>query len=1133
MLSEMKHKYIYIIVALLLPLSLWGQESEIITAYTDEGVEMQFTVTDESQKTCMVGHAGGEDVAAIDPSYSGKVTIPSEAAGYTVTAIGSYAFSDCELSDVVIPATVTSIGDNAFACDGINTVTMKGETPLDITSTTFYFQSDAILYVPIGCSNLFSSAPYWSDFGDIIEIITIPETYAVVSADGKTLTFFYDTNRLEYDQERTFPVDNEENSPLWLDFSSTITAVVFDPSFAEARPTSTYQWFNGMENLSFISGMEYLNTSEVTTMCYMFQSCKSLRSVELKYMETWNVANMSYMFNNCKSLKSIDLSNFDTSSANNFYRMFNGCTSLESVEFGDIETSSIENFSYMFSGCSSLLELDLSDFTISERARSTEMLNGCSSLTTLTISQTMYRLDNSACQGVGTPTNPCAIIAPEGFDFGVSVSGGNFVWKKGYFFVERATPYAVLNTDVLTFYYDNMRKMRDGQIFNINGWDDQCITNTKSVVFDSSFAEYRPTSTSHWFQGMRNLASIVNMENLNTSLVTDMDYMFYDCATLTDLNLDQFNTSNVGGVSKTFYDESSGGDDGMTLYTEYVCDGYGMSSMFQGCTNLVSLDLRSFDTSKVKNMSNMFHGCESLESLDVSSFNTSEVVDMTSMFEGCVRLESLDLSKFDISHVGSHPMGEIEDVYVEEIEHELEGYGTYYEYRTYSYVKGESALLLGDCYRLSDLRISDSMVALSPDACQGVGTDEDPCEVLAPENFDFDGVDTSESWFEWKSGYFHLGMEKSTLSIPEVKITSGKTADIVFMLDNGVNEYDAFQFDLTLPLGITLDGDGDDYVYTLSERYDKSGCTVMINPLADDTYRVVLYSLNNVSITGNQGAILTLRIKSDIDLEAGTYKGFVDNIVFNGHGNVSNYIDEFSFTIIANSYPMGDVNHDGYVNITDVMLAVNYIIGKNLSVFYLENADLNADNTVNISDVMAIVNIVIRGSADSGPAHIRRAVSDQVLISPNGKEALVCLENHEPYTALQMDVVVPSGGQVRDAIVCGERSHQHRTTTGKVADGRYRVVLYSMNGAELGDESVQLLRLQLEGCDASDVQLENIMATNATYESIAIASGLYDATGIRTIDSSTATGEYYDLRGIKVQSPTKGVFIRNGKKEVR
>ena len=52
----MKHKYIYIIVALLLPLSLWGQESEIITAYTDEGVEMLFTVTDEGQKTCMVGN---------------------------------------------------------------------------------------------------------------------------------------------------------------------------------------------------------------------------------------------------------------------------------------------------------------------------------------------------------------------------------------------------------------------------------------------------------------------------------------------------------------------------------------------------------------------------------------------------------------------------------------------------------------------------------------------------------------------------------------------------------------------------------------------------------------------------------------------------------------------------------------------------------------------------------------------------------------------------------------------------------------------------------------------------------------------------------------------------------------------
>ena len=54
-------------------------------------------------------------------------------------------------------------------------------------------------------------------------------------------------------------------------------AVVFDPSFANARPTTTCDWFYYMSNLQSITGMSYLNTSEVTDMEFMFVECSSLR----------------------------------------------------------------------------------------------------------------------------------------------------------------------------------------------------------------------------------------------------------------------------------------------------------------------------------------------------------------------------------------------------------------------------------------------------------------------------------------------------------------------------------------------------------------------------------------------------------------------------------------------------------------------------------------------------------------------------------------------------------------------------------------------------------------------------------------------------------------------------------------
>ena len=76
-----------------------------------------------------------------------------------------------------------------------------------------------------------------------------------------------------------------------------------------------------------------------------------------------------------------------------------------------------------------------------------------------------------------------------------------------------------------------------------------------------------------------------------------------------------------------------------------------MSSMFYNCKSLTSLDLSNFDTSQVTNMSYMFYTCKSLTSLDLSNFDTSQVTDMKSMFYICKSLTSLDLSNFDTSKV--------------------------------------------------------------------------------------------------------------------------------------------------------------------------------------------------------------------------------------------------------------------------------------------------------------------------------------------------------------------------------------------------------------------------------------------------------------------------------------------------
>ena len=76
-----------------------------------------------------------------------------------------------------------------------------------------------------------------------------------------------------------------------------------------------------------------------------------------------------------------------------------------------------------------------------------------------------------------------------------------------------------------------------------------------------------------------------------------------------------------------------------------------MNYMFGSCSSITSLDLSGLDTSKVTDMSNMFRNCNALTSLDVSGWNTSNVTSMNEMFYYCSALTSLDLSGWDTSNV--------------------------------------------------------------------------------------------------------------------------------------------------------------------------------------------------------------------------------------------------------------------------------------------------------------------------------------------------------------------------------------------------------------------------------------------------------------------------------------------------
>ena len=465
---------------------------------------------------------------------------------------------------------------------------------------------------------------------------------------------------------------------------SSIKNIVFDESFKTYAPTSLSVFFYGCETLETISGLEYLNTANVEFMNYMFNGCSALKSLDLTNFNTAKVTNMGNMFNGCSALTSLDLTNFNTAKVTNMGNMFEGCSALKSLDLTNFNTANVTDMSFMFKGCSALKSLDLTNFNTAKVTNMSFMFHGCSALTSLDLTNfntanvtdmsfmfngcsALTSLDltnfntakvthmNNMFEGCSALTT---IYASDKFDTdNVSYGSDMFTGCKslkdysdsktdhnyanygtdGYF-----TPvfdYAEFNnaTGTLTFRrglskpagaYDlnegnatpEWRKEKEPEDGSFVPGEK---INISKVVFDASFANARPTSCCHWFDGCTNLTQIEGIENLNTEEVTNMGFMFWGCYDLTTLDVSNFNTQKV----------------------EY------MRNMFASCGKLKSLNVSNFNTQKVKDMTQMFHNCNSLTSLDVSNFNTQNVEKMSFMFSWCEGLNSLDLSKFDTQKV--------------------------------------------------------------------------------------------------------------------------------------------------------------------------------------------------------------------------------------------------------------------------------------------------------------------------------------------------------------------------------------------------------------------------------------------------------------------------------------------------
>ena len=163
----------------------------------------------------------------------------------------------------------------------------------------------------------------------------------------------------------------------------TIKNIVFEESFKTYAPTSLKEFFYNCKTLETISGLEYLNTANITDMSSMFQECSNLKFLDFTNFDTKNVSNMYFMFNGCSTLTSLDLTNFNTKNVSNMNGMFCDCSNLTSLDLTNFNTAKVTNMGNMFLGCSTLTSLDLTNFNTAKVTDMHGMFKGCSALTSL------------------------------------------------------------------------------------------------------------------------------------------------------------------------------------------------------------------------------------------------------------------------------------------------------------------------------------------------------------------------------------------------------------------------------------------------------------------------------------------------------------------------------------------------------------------------------------------------------------------------------------------------------------------------------------------------------------------------------------------------------------------------------
>ena len=1186
-------------------------EGTSFTAKTTEGITMTFTVLSNSDLTCSVGRTSLNDHSpAIDNSYYGPITIPKTVDGYTVTKIDQNAFQGCNINNISIPNTITSIGDYAFSgCDDLSSITI----PTSVTSIG--------LYAFNGCTSLTAfHLP-----ANVVEI----GTYVLAGCNSlESVTVDEDNSKFDSRNNCNAIIETESNKLYAGCKNSMITngiTEIKDGAFYGISLNNT----NLPETIVEIGKSAFAYSSfdnlripkSVTYLGYNAFYKATIDSLLIPYAEskidysTYKVSGDNYAPFLNTTIRSARIER-------EFEYVYNGSTPIAPFRKANIENLYVgsKTISWLFEfstitnlffedGITTIPSYALNNRQFANQARST--------VKNIHLPEGIETISNYAFAYLGTET----INIPS-----TVKNIGSYAFNSCYLTGKIIFPEGIVSIGEKAFYEGNVTLTQITCLANSpiaiseNVFNSTTYTKTLNVPSGSQSLYAEAT-------GWKNFSNIVEMETLSPALTFTDPNVKAICVQSWDANgdgeLSEAEAAAVTDLGAVFMqNETITSFDELQYFTGLTSIGYyefrycsGLTSVtipinvtsigncaFQYCTGLTSVTVEmetplTIGSNSFSNRANATlyvpTGCKAAYEAADYWKEFKEIIEMAppspAITFANANVKAICVQNWDTD--GDGELSEAEAAAVTDLGKVFmanKNFTSFDELHYFTSLTSIADSAFYNCTGMTSVAIPNTVTTIGKRAfksCSGLTSVTIPesvtsigyasfhnCDNLTsltiPNSVTSVGaaafatcnkltsiiVENGNSSFTSEDGVLFNKDKTSLLCFP-----AGKTQS-TYTIPESVTKISSYAFDscsrltsVDIPNSVISIGE---WVFSACNSFTSvtipNSVTFIGNHAFWRCYSMTSVTIPNSVTTIGSGAFgycsaltsVKVGMESPLTIDSETFTNRANTTLYLPKGCKSAYqaADYWKEFKAIKEFPDSDVNQDGEIDMMDVVDIARFVVGTPAETFVEFLADLNNNGEVNVADAVVLVNEIVgdQNFAKAFGAPRQDQGDDRLTLTKNDDHSLsFSMESQRDYTAFQFDLYTNSEDDVMGLRLNTARKHGHQLIYNKVDEGHYRVVALSVANNTFNGSNGELLNIQLDGFNATDMTISSIhfITTDGTdyrFDDLSLSN----ATGIESLTpnlSPKEEGNVYDLSGRKVSEPSvlpKGVYIMNGKKVI-